>query len=195
MARTTTHSPTKNIDVTTFEERVQAAENLDRDLELVAGEIVEKMVSNQRSSQIASMILILLGGYVVQHKLGFLTGMDGGYAFGDERYIPDIAYVPFDRQAAATTEAYAQTPPALVVEVLSPANHKQPDVMRKKLHTYTRFGVVVWIVDPTAETVEIYAPREQVRVLGKGDTLDGKPVLSGFSVPVRSIFDAGQPAS
>ncbi len=194
MDRTTTPSAAQRIDVATFEELVQEPENLDRNLELVAGEIVE-MVSNQRSSEIASTILILLGMHVRSQKLGFLTMADGGYAFGDERYIPDIAYVPFARQSAPTTEAYASTHPALVVEVLSPSNVEKPAVMRRKIHTYTTFGVVVWVVDPKTETIEVYAPGEQVRVFGNNDTLDGKPVLPEFSIAVKDIFAVSGPQS
>jgi Uma2 family endonuclease len=192
--RTSTPSTAQYIDATTFEELVQKPENLERNLELVAGEIVE-MVSNQRSSVLALRIGHLLTTYVFQDNLGFLTGMDGGFAFGNDRYIPDIAYVPFERQSAPGTEAYAQTLPALVVEVLSPANHKQPSVMRKKLHTYVRFDVVVWLVDLQAETIEVFAPGEQVRTSGKGDTLDGKPVLPEFSVAVKDIFAVSGPQS
>ncbi len=194
MDRTSSPSTIERIDAATFEEMALAPENLERNLELVAGEIIE-MVSNQRSSFVAARITYLLTAYVVQHTLGWTTSSDGGFAFSDERYIPDLVFIPFERQAEPTTEAYAQTPPALVVEVLSPANHKQPGVMRKKLHTYTVFGVVVWVVDPDTETIEVFAPGEQVRTFGKDDMLDGKPVLPEFSVAVRDIFALDSPQS
>jgi Uma2 family endonuclease len=192
MDRTSSPSTIERIDVATFEEMARAPENLDRNLELVAGEIVE-MVSNQRSAGIASILLVELGGYVRRNQLGFTTGADGGYAFGDERYIPDIAYVPFERQSELGTEAYATTPPALVIEVLSPSNQRELTTMRRKIHTYTVFGAVVWIVDPDTESIEVYVPGEQLLILGVGDTLSGKPALPEFSIAVKEIFSVRIP--
>ncbi|MEJ5197516.1 MAG: SdrD B-like domain-containing protein, partial [Anaerolineae bacterium] len=49
-----------------------------------------------------------------------VTGADGGYRVGDERYIPDVAFVSQSRQPAPSRDAYNAIAPDLAVEVLSP---------------------------------------------------------------------------
>ena len=87
------------VTVAEFERRVALPENLHRNLELVAGEIVEKVVSNPRSSAIAAWIMGKMVVFVEAHDLGHVTGADGGYVVSGERYIPDGAFVAKVRQA------------------------------------------------------------------------------------------------
>ena len=47
---------------------------------------------------------------------------------------------------------------------------------------------LVWIVYPATRSVTVYRFREDVRVLGEGDALDGSPVFDGFSAEVRNLF-------
>jgi len=53
---------------------------------------------------------------------------------------------------------------------------------------YLAVGVVVWLIDPVARTVEIYTPGHAVVTLNDGQTLSGGDVLPGFSVPVKDLF-------
>lgn len=61
-----------------FDAFVRLPENADRNFELIAGEIVEKMVSNPRSSSIGAVATGALAIFVRQHGLGRVTGADGG---------------------------------------------------------------------------------------------------------------------
>ncbi len=61
-----------------FEEFILLPEHGDTVFELIDGKIYP-VVSNNRSSRIAMTIGILLGAYVLQKKLGYVTGADGGY--------------------------------------------------------------------------------------------------------------------
>jgi Uma2 family endonuclease len=47
---------------------------------------------------------------------------------------------------------------------------------------------LVWLVDPRARAVRIYAAGAEPRVLGEGDVLDGGDVLPGFRVVVAEIL-------
>src|SRR5258708_20846928 len=95
--------------------------NADRRLQRIDGEIVE-VVSNNKASESASNMIIFLGSFVKPHKLGRVTGSDCGYTIAGEQYIPDCAFVSYQRQPHTTTEAYPEIAPDLVVEVLSPGN-------------------------------------------------------------------------
>lgn len=168
-----------------FEQFVMLPENADRSFELIGGEIVE-VVSNGVSSEIGAFICGLMVVFARQHKLGYVTGADGGYRIGTQRYIPDCAFMSKARQAAPTTEAYNSIAPDLAVEVLSPSN--TPDEMAIKVDNYLRAGVMVWVVNPDAERVTVHRPDAPPQTYGMDDTLDGGSVLPGFTLPVRDIF-------
>lgn len=176
--------------VTEFDEWVQQPENADRDYEYIRGEVFE-VVSNNYSSEIAALITTYLGLYLLQNKIGRITGADGGYQVGGERYIPDVAFISYRRQPQPSHAAYNPNPPDLAVEVLSPANDDEK--MRVKVANYLAAGAVVWVVDPEARAVEVYTPGQSVRMAGMDEMLDGGSVLPGFQVAVRDIFPAEGP--
>lgn len=47
---------------------------------------------------------------------------------------------------------------------------------------------LVWVVYPATRSVAVYRSRENARVLGADDVLDGAPVFDGFSAEVRELF-------
>jgi Uma2 family endonuclease len=169
-----------------FDRFADQPENSGRDFELIAGRIVEKMVSRPRQSSVAARLLILMGSFVLQHKLGRVTGADGGYQVGPERYIPDVAYISKSRQPLQPDEAYNPLPPDLAVEVLSPSN--TDDEMRIKIGNYSAAGTVVWVLDPDRQRVEVYQAGQPVTVLQLGAMLDGGAVLPGFAVALADLF-------
>jgi len=174
-----------DIPASDFEHFVLLPEHADRLFELVGGEVVE-VVSNGVSSAIGAYLCGALVVFVRQHKLGYVTGADGGYSIGNERYIPDCAFVSKNRQAKPTSEAYNSTPPDLAVEVLSPSN--TPDEMTIKVDNYLRAGVVVWVVNPYMQRVTVHRPDAPPKTFGIDETLDGSGVLPGFTLPVKDIF-------
>ena len=178
---------TQRMTVEDFDHFAILPENTERLLEFIGGEVVE-VVSNQRSSAIAAQILIFLGAYVTQHKLGFVTGADGGYSVSGERYIPDVAYVSVERQRALSDEAYSSIPPDLAVEVLSPSN--EPDEIRIKVVGFLNAGTTVWVVNPNKQRIEVYVPGETPKTLGVDGTIDGGDLLPGFTLAVSAIFPA-----
>ncbi|MCZ7541299.1 MAG: Uma2 family endonuclease [Anaerolineae bacterium] len=177
---------TQPITVEEFERLAAQPENADRRLEFVGGESSE-VVSNSYSSLVAARILIKLGAFLEGANVaGYLTGADGGYQVGDERYIPDVAFVAKARQPEPSRETYNPLAPDLAVEVLSPSD--QPDVMRLKLANYLAAGTVVWVVSPETRTVEVYTPGKRAYRLSADGTLDGGDVLPGLALPVKDLF-------
>ncbi len=168
-----------------FEAWALLPENAERRLELVAGEVVS-VVSNNYASAVAARILIRLGAYVEARELGYITGADGGYRVGEDRYIPDVAYISKGRQPQPSQEAYNPQPPDLAVEVLSPTDDLH--VLRRKVTNYLAVGVTVWLVLPEERAVEVYVPGQPVQQLGAKDTLRGGELLPDFDLPVEDIF-------
>ena len=79
------------------------------------------------------------------------------------RFIPDLIVV-CDR--SKIKESYVAGAPDLVVEILSPSTRMRD--LSVKRDTYEKFGVKeYWIIDPKAETIDVYLLR------------DGKFVMNG----------------
>ena len=177
---------TQPITVEEFERLATQPENADRRLEFVGGEISE-VVSNSYSSLVASKINFFIQLHLMQKNLeGYVTGADGGYQVGDERYIPDVAFVSKARQPQPSHETYNPLAPDLAVEVISPSDDL--NVLRVKVGNYLAAGTVVWVVRPEAKAVEVYAPGRPVRRLGPDGTLDGGDALPGLTLPVKDLF-------
>jgi Uma2 family endonuclease len=182
-----TTTPQRVMTAEDFEQFSLLPENAERRLELIEGEVTD-VVSNDVSSEIAMLIGTLITMYVRAHKLGRVTGADGGYVIGNDRYIPDVAFVSSARQARASGKAYNPVAPDLAVEVLSPTD--DPAAVRIKVSHYLSAGTTVWVVDPAIRRIEVYAPGLPGFIAREGDTLSGGDVLPGFSLAVSEIFPA-----
>ncbi|MBK8022239.1 MAG: Uma2 family endonuclease [Chloroflexi bacterium] len=147
-----------------------------------------EVVSNGISSSVGAFVGTLVGAHVLANRLGFVTGADGGYMIGEERYIPDFAYVSRMRQAKPTSDAYNPIAPDLAVEVLSPSN--SPQDMRIKIVNYLNAGTTVWLFDPYSQRAEIYAPGQKPLLLGIKDTIEGGTVLPGFTLALSAVFES-----
>lgn len=168
-----------------FEQYAALPENADRRLELVEGEVVE-MVSNDVSSHLAMLIGAYITLYAQTHRLGFVTGADGGFTVGSERYMPDAAFMSAIRQPGPTGLAWNPLAPDLAVEVLSPTDDLQD--VRVKVTNYLSAGTTVWLVNPPQKRVEVHAPGKPVVIARPGDTLSGGDLLPGFTLAVKDIF-------
>jgi Uma2 family endonuclease len=173
-----------------FELYAAQPENADRILEWIDGEIFE-MPSNPFASFIASRLNRILGNFVEEHRLGFITGEAGGYQIGDHRYAPDVAFISKSRQAQLATSGYNPTPPDLAVEVEFPQTVESLNRLRIKIGNYLAVGTVVWVIIPEEKRVEVHVPGQAPQVLGVEGTLSGDPILPGFALAVQALFAEG----
>jgi Uma2 family endonuclease len=169
-----------------FDVWVQQPENQSVDYEFFQGKAVAKMVSNAYSSIIGARVVRYVDAFADENNLGFVTGADGGYQIGDERYIPDAAFISRARQPQPPTEAYNPIPPDLAIEVKSPTD--DIPAMTVKIINYLQAGVAVWWFIPEHRMVQVFVPGQKPVVLGIDDTLSGGAVLPGFTLPLRSIY-------
>ena len=124
--------------------------------------------------------------YLKQHALGRVTGADGGYIVAGHHYIPDVAFISYEKQSGPSGEAYNPNPPDLAVEVVSPSD--RPERLMIKVGNYLAAGVVVWVVYPTEREVQVYKPGQPVELIDGNGTLSGGDVLPGFELMVKDIF-------
>ena len=172
---------------TEFEAYVLRPENADKLFELINGVVIEKPVSTSYCSMIGATVGYFLVDFVRKSNIGgWLTGANGGYKIGDERYTPDVAYVSPEHDAESKKVYWFAKPPALIVEVLSPTEDLS-NIPLKKEH-YLNAGTVVWLIDPKTKTLEVHAPAQAVIVYSINDTLKGDPALPGFAIEMQKIF-------
>jgi len=174
------------VSIEAFEKFIHQPDNRERLFELIAGDIIE-VVSNNYSSMVAIRVAYLVQRHMESHNIeGDVTGADGGYEIGAERYIPDVAYISATRQPQPSHEAYNSLAPDLAVEVLSPTDDAR--TIRIKVANYLAVNVVVWVVNPDEKTVEVYRPGKPVTLHSSDDTIDGSPVFPQLELPVTEIF-------
>ena len=84
---------------------------------------------------------------------------------------------------------YAEVPPDLVVEVVSPTDSVRGT--NDKARMWLDAGVrLVWVIWPETRMTEVHRPAQSVTTLRETDTLTGEDILPQFTVPVADIFDA-----
>ena len=158
--------------------------------ELSKGELLPMTPVGIRHSAIVVKLCRLLGAYVEEKDLGVL-GTEGGFRLRrnpDTLRAPDIAFIAKDRlPPEGIPEAFANFPPDLAVEVLSPEDTASE--IARKVDEYLAAGVpLVWVVDPSIQKVTVYRSLQDIKVLSAHEELDGGEVLPGFHVKVEAIF-------
>lgn len=171
-----------------------------RACELVDGILVEKAMG-LRSEYIAFWIGYLIAAFLEQNNLGAVFGSKGPIRLKLNLVrLPDVFFIRWDSvedtdEIENPVGAFLETPPDLVVEVLSPGNTRNE--MDAKLKEYARAGVeIVWYVYPERNEVDLY-PKGKKKgkiTFGIADTLDGGEILPGFTLPVSKIFEKRAPA-
>jgi Uma2 family endonuclease len=95
--------------------------------------------------------------------------------------IPDVAVVRMD------SDPIPSVAPLVVVEIKSDSNSLID--LREKARKYLEHGTqMALLLIPEKRIVEVYQAGADVQLLPAEDTLEGGPVLRGFSVRVAELF-------
>ncbi len=168
-----------------FEELLKLPENAGRLLELIDGEIVEKMPTEEHGS-IALNIGAELRAYLRTIRRG-IAGTEVRYQTGkDERNsrLPDISISIANRPLVKDGAVIGM--PDLAVEIKSPDDSLKE--MREKAEYYLANGTqIVWLVYPHQRCVEVYT-LDTIELLCADDLLTGGDLLPDFSLSVAEIF-------
>ena len=168
-----------------FEQIADSPENKDRLLELINGEMVEK-VPTQEHGMVAGNIYGPLWNDVSQRKSGRVV-MEVRHRMPEDQRnarIPDVSYTAGNKPLVK--KGSVPQMPDLAVEVKSPDDSLK--LMREKARYYLANGVrLVWLVIPEKRLIEVYTLTHE-EVLSEVDTLSGEDVLPGFTLAVRDVF-------
>jgi Uma2 family endonuclease len=137
-------------------------------------------------------LLFELGTLVYPHRLGILTGADGGYFLErnpDTVIEPDGGFIRAGRlDLWPGRRGYFPGVPDIAIEVISPTD--EPAEIRQKMDLYERTNVpLVWWINPERRTATVQAAGKPIRQLNDGDSLEGETVLPGFACPLSVLFD------
>lgn len=159
--------------------------------ELVKGELCTMTPAGRKHGEIAMTLGIMLGNYVRSHGLGTVCAAETGFYLSrdpDTVRAPDVSFVAQERiPAEADVNDYWPIAPDLAVEVVSPSD--QTAEVLAKVSEYLKAGTrLVWVVYPQTQTIVVYRPSAEVRLLSVGDMLEGEDVVPGFACPVAEVF-------
>jgi len=161
-------------------------------LELAGGEIVEMAPTGGLHGLVTMELSRLIANYVREQGLGVVIAAETGFILAANPYTvraPDIAFIARDRVPKPIPPRYFSLAPDLAVEVVSPSDVAQ-DVRRKVIDFLQAGTRLVWVVYPETQTVDVYRPGQDVRVVDAQGTLQGEDVLPGFELPLREVFAA-----
>ena len=121
-------------------------------------------------------------------------GFDSSTGFilpnGAER-SPDLAWVRLSRWYALTDEERENFPPLcpdFVAELRSPSDSLV--TLRDKMEEYIQNGAeLAWLLDPIEKKVYVYRPHAQVECLDNPTTVSAEPLLKGFVLDVRGLWE------
>jgi Uma2 family endonuclease len=158
--------------------------------ELVDGVLVEKPMGF-RESRVASVLGYFIECYLETNNFGLTVGEAGmlHLEVGLVR-IPDVSFMTWDQfpNRECPAESAPDAFPDLAVEVLSISNTRNE--MKRKRREYFAAGTrLVWEVDPVARTIDVYTDPDTFTRLDESQTLDGTPVLPGFTLSIRRWFE------
>ena len=165
----------------TLEEFLRMPDIEERRLELIDGEVYEKMSPRWGHSSLAVELAIALKpfGFVGVEPRAIIPEAP---AWGPSAPIPDLALYKTNRPK---TDEWMTAPPDLVVELLSIGQSRTE--MRAKASIYLGFGVpCVWIFDLERQTVDVYEGGDR-RTLTATDTLSCD-TLPGFAERIGELL-------
>ena len=104
---------------------------------------------------------------------------------------PDLSWVRKERWEALTEkeqERFSPICPDFVVELRSPSDSLKR--LQNKMEEYVENGAQLgWLLDPSTRRVYVYRPGAEVETLEDPETVSGEPLLRGFTLGVRALWE------
>src|SRR5438874_11336836 len=164
--------------------------------ELIGGRIVQQMATGRTPNRVAFRITRSLDDHAQKTGKGEAYTDNMGFAIpelasGRESFSPDASY--YDGPMPANRMRFIEGPPKFAAEVRSENDYgdaAEADMADKRADYFAAGTLVVWDVDPQAETVSAYrvtAPDPPV-VFRRGEAADAEPAVRGWRMAGDEIF-------
>lgn len=162
--------------------------------EFINGEMVVRSPTPDRHNSIMLSVATLLSYYADDRQLGYVTMGRALVELTRNSYEPDVCFFGLEKAASITDDQLYYSALDFIAKILSKSTEKYDRETR--FADYAAYGVAeYWIIDPLRRTIEYHeidADTEEYALIGAfgiRDTVTGH-VISGFSIPVRAVFDA-----
>jgi Uma2 family endonuclease len=173
-----------------FYDWVHRAENRNRFFELDCGEVVEMPPPGKYHGFVCGNVAGILRNFAIQRRKGYVCTNDAGVLVEhdpDTVRGPDVTFYEDAQNAADMDRQYAERPPLLAIDVLSP--NDRINKTNRRITQMLRGGVaVVWLIDPDSRDVSIYRLGQDPILLVETQELTGDPVLADFRCKVSEFF-------
>jgi len=162
----------------------------DQKAEFINGEVVLHSPVKVRHNDISFNLAYLIRTKLLKSNMGKMFHEKIMIQLTRNDYEPDICFFLKEKSDALEHDQMLLPSPDFVVEVLSPSTEKTDRTI--KFEDYEAHGVKeYWIIDPEKEFVEQYLLNEgkYFLQLKSGSGIISSPVIEGFEIPIRAIFD------
>lgn len=162
----------------------------DKRYEILDGDLYVVPAPNIKHQRVSLNLTVALHQHVRDKNLGEILEAPCDVVLSDENVVqPDILFVRKER-AGIIGEKNLQAAPDIMIEILSEGTRRKDLDIKKKI--YARFGAPeYWIVDPTADTVEVLVWSElgyvTAGLYAKSDRLSS-PLLPRLNLPLSQVF-------
>lgn len=164
--------------------------------ELIRGKVVDKCAGQDMSGpgamhgKLAARLARWLDSWAHERRAGDVCVETGFVLQSNPTTIkrPDVSFLRAERLSNGTPTGFIEGAPDLAIEVNSPNDiwHE----VKAKVRLYFQAGAcAVWILEPAERTITVRTPDSAPIVYQIEDTLRGEPVLNGFEMPLRDVFD------
>lgn len=161
-------------------------EHPNRLYELIHGEIVEKVVTEEHG-YIALNIGAEIRNYLKKNRIG-RASVETRYRPKDDNLndrLPDVSFRRTDSDLVKRGPVLGM--PDLAVEIKSPDDSIKQ--MRESATYYLANGCqMVWVVYPDKTMIEVYQQESDIQILFENDILYGGHVLPDFEMSVADVF-------
>ncbi len=185
-------SPARLYTLPEFETLLARPENSKRLLELIDGELNEKLPTEQRG-MIAGNIITAINNFTFPQKLGRASVEARHQLPPDEQdpnrptsRLPDVSYMSRERALPLVTKGAVPIMPDLAVEIQSP-DQDDTDMLESAEYYLKHGSRMVLLVYPDRRIVE-KLPSGAKRLHTMDDVIDFDPVIPGLLLPVKDIF-------
>lgn len=162
----------------------------DKRVELVRGVLVVREPPGYLHGAVTARLAHILINYADAHQQGQVLAGDAGFkleANPDTVRGPDLAFVRRDRAPDPAPRGFADFPPDLAVEILSPRD--RPGEVLGKVADWLNAGTrLVWVIDPERRRARVYRQDGSEAIVADNAPLDGEDVLPGFSCRLGDIL-------
>ena len=133
-----------------------------------------------------------LEGWTQRDGSGLSFGSSMGYTLPNGAIRePDASWVSKSRLAALTPEdreRFIPLCPDFVIELRSATDRLA--VLQAKMQEYIANGARLGLlIDPLTRHVHIYRPNQEVQILQNPETISADPILPGFTLDLREVWD------